>query len=204
MGLQLTTVQRQISFGCTEDSSSLVRRIFIFAVLGIGALAVLGSLSALIFLFLRDVLGDGLSRETIRDARPAIDAIVPAAIFLPYFWFVYRRDRQAEAEVTAPSEPRIMKTVAVLSSEEGAPFLRGLEAALGYEVRTLAWADPGAEALPQLPLEQYEELARRIGDASGASVLLIPTGLKCASCRTTSWVNRSSIIILSRSRIRPR
>ena len=168
------SVQRQVSLGTTEDRVALARRIFIFAALGIGALAVLGSLSALIFLFLRDVLGDGLSSETLRDARPAFDVILPAAIFLPYFWFVYRRDRQAEAEVTTAEEPRIIKTVTVLVSEEGAPFLRDLEAALGYEVRTLAWADPGAESLPHLPQEQYEELARRISDAPGESVLLIP------------------------------
>ena len=112
-GYYWASVQRQVSLGTTEDRAALVRRIFIFAALGIGALAVLGSLSALIFLFLRDVLGDGLgdglSIETLRDARPAFDAILPAAIFLPYFWFVYRRDRRAEAEVTIAEEPRIKK-----------------------------------------------------------------------------------------------
>ena len=172
-GYYWRSIQRQVSSDGAEERASLVRRIFIFVVLGAGMLALLGSLSTLLFFLFKDLLGGGVSRGTLRDIRPVLDIIAAAVFFLPYYWMVYRRDRMAEPET--PSLRLRRKDVTVLVSEGGDDFVRNLEAALGYRVNTLQWADPGAAA-PELAEEQHQELARHIGDVTAPSVLLIPDG----------------------------
>lgn len=174
-GYVWTMLQRQVSLGEAEERLAMARRIFIILALSAGMLATLGSVSSLLFFFLRDLLGDGLSRETLRDARPALAILAAVAVFLPYYWIVYRQDRQAEPLAPMPAERPRRKEVSVLAGDDADPFIRSVEAALGYRVTTLRWADPGA-ALPQLAEAQYQELAQRINEASGPRVLLIPDG----------------------------
>ena len=168
-------VQRRVSLKGVEERAALARRIFLFAALGIGMLALLGSVSGLLFVFLRDVLGDGLSRDTFRDSRPILSTIVAAAIFLPYHWFVYRQDRQAEPETPTAAQPRRRKDVTVLAGRSAESFVRSLEAAIGHGVGVLAWADPDA-GFPDLDEEQYQDIAQRVADAAGRNVLLVPEG----------------------------
>ena len=173
-GYYWTSIQRRVRERGSEEGTALTRRIFIFAVLGMGMLAVLGGGSALLFFLLRDLLGDGLSGETLSGARPAIDVLVAVAIFLPYHWMVYRRDRSTEVEPAARGTPgRTRKDVTVLVREDAQAFIRELEASLGYRVSTLSWADPDA-TMPQIADSLHQELAQRIDDASGVRVLLIP------------------------------
>ena len=156
------------------ERSALARRVFLFAVLGAGALAFLVGGSALLFILLRDLLGDGVSNETIRDARPTIDVMVATGVFLPYHWLVYRNDRVAGPEPAAPKDRRpVEKDVTVLVSEGGTVFVRDLEDTLGYRVTTLRRADPDL-GVPKYSEAQFLELAERVRDAAGKSVLLIP------------------------------
>ena len=166
-------VQRRASVGRSEERTALVRRLYIFGALAAGMLALLGSGSAALFLFLRDLLGDGLALETLRDARPAIAVIAAVAAFLPYHWLVYRQDRRAQPEPAVAVERRRRKEVTLLATEGGDALARGLEAALGYRVIVRHRADPDARS-PLLTSEQFEELAVRISDATGPSVLLVP------------------------------
>ena len=175
-GYYWTYIQRQVHIGDAEERNSLPRRIFIFAVLGAGVLALLGSVSFLIFVFLRDALEGELALTVLREAKVAIGIIVAAAMFLPYYWMVYRQDRRAQPEVeVVASERAVRKVVTVLVNEGGGSFVRDLEASLGYEVELLRWADPDASQ-PQLSEAECRELARRIGEAVGENVLLIPDG----------------------------
>lgn len=174
-GYYWRSIQQRVGTIGAEEQESLTRRVYIFAALGIGALALLGSASTLLFFFLRDLLGDGLSLDTLRDAKPAIDIIVAVAIFLPYHWLVYRQDRQAAPEAAAPVERVTRKEVSVLVGEDGNAFVQSLEAALGYRVIALRWADPDA-TLTQLEEVQFQELAQRVTAATGYSVLLVPDG----------------------------
>ena len=115
-----------------------------------------------------------MSTETKRDARPTIDIMVATGIFLPYHWLVYRHDREAAPDTTAPKDrKRVKKDVTVLVSEGGPVFVRDLEDALGYRVATLRRADPHPGP-PKYSEEQFLELAERVRDAAGQSVLLIP------------------------------
>ena len=170
------TAQLQVAATGSEARALLARRIFIFGVLGVGMLALVGSASGLIFVFLRDVLGDGLGTDSLRDAKVPLGFIVAAAVFVPYYWTVYRQDRQAEPEgVLDTVEPRVQKEVTVLVSEGGDAFVRSLEAALGYRVSILRRADPMAD-LPELGDAEYDELVQRVVDAAGRNVLVVPGG----------------------------
>ncbi len=155
-----------------------------FGVLGAGMLALLGSLSFLLFVSFRERL-DGDIADVIGDARGAIAVIVPALVFLPYHWMVNREDRRlAPGGAMRQLEARRRKSVTVLVGEEGAAFLEELEAALGYRVSPLHWADPEA-GQPEISLEDLQALAQRISDAEGANVLLVPEagGLRVLSYR---------------------
>ena len=168
-------IRRRVLLGGVEERTQAARRIFMFGVLGVGMLALLGSLSFLIFVFLRELL-DGDLADVVREAQGALNIIVPAAVLLPYHWMVYREDRRVapdrpEHEVEAPTR----KVVTALVGENGAEFLDELQAVLGYAVSPLDWADPDADQ-PELSPQEYQALAQRIVDAEGAHVLLVPEG----------------------------
>lgn len=170
-GYYWTGIQRRISGGDAKDQASLTRRIFIFAALGVGMLALVGSASFLMFVFFRELLDGDLS-QVVPDSRVSIAIIVSTAIFVPYYWMVYRADRRAAPEKEDATR-RERKAVTVLVSPGGAVFVSELEAALGYGVSPVEWADPEAS---QPELSDLDELAERISAASGANVLLVPDG----------------------------
>ena len=177
-----TAVQRRAEAGGVQVRNTLSRRAFIFLVLGAGMLALVVSLSFVLFVFLRELLEGDLS-EFVRDARVGISIMAPVAIFLPYYWMVYRADRQAAREAEPEEKPRVRKAVTVLASEDGMPLVSRLEALLGYEVSPLRWADPESSA-PEISERALQDLARRIGEASGPNVLLVPEG---ATVRVLSY-----------------
>ena len=166
------TIQRSVSAGDLEERTHIARRIFTFAILGAGMLALLGSISFLVFVFLRELL-DGRLSEVLREAKVSISIIVPVAIFLPYYWMVYKEDRRAAPAAEVDEQPRKRKAVTALVNEEGMGLLRALEAVLGYSIDRLEWADPDA-GLPELSEAGLRELAQRISGASGPNVLLVP------------------------------
>ena len=172
--------QRRVRAGDSSERSSTARRIYIFAALGAGMLALLGSVSAVLFLFLRDALDSGgVNTETFRDLRPAFDILAAVVVFLPYHWLVYRQDTQAEPEdALAPTPPPVTpvtKDVTVLALDTCDPFVERLETALGYSVNIHRWADPDARS-PELTSEATQELAATIAAAAGDRVLVVPDG----------------------------
>ena len=88
---------RAVDYG-TDERQATSRRIFIFAALGIGVLALLGSVSVLLFFVLRDLLELAFSLGTLEDMTSPIAVIAAAAVFLPYYWSIYRQDRQRDYE----------------------------------------------------------------------------------------------------------
>ncbi len=164
--------RRVLSEGLEERLTG-ARKIFIFGILGAGMLALLGSVSALVFIFLRELLGGQLS-NVINDARVPIVVIVPALLVLSYHWFVYREDRKFEPKSEARERPFLRKkAVTVLVTGGSADFLERLEEALGYRVDLLQRLDPDSH-VPEVSEEQAYVLARRIVDAVGLNVLVVP------------------------------
>ncbi|MDP7532944.1 MAG: DUF5671 domain-containing protein [SAR202 cluster bacterium] len=166
--------QSRVTEGVLGERTSLSRRTFLFTALGAGVLAAVGSVSGTLFVFLRDLLDASLSIETVRDIRPAIGVAVTSGAFLPYFWSIYRTDRDAAPVFAAHtgSEPKQVSVLTVGGVDE---IVLGLEAALGYEITELSWADPDASTPHPAELD-YEDLARQVAGTQGASVLLVPDG----------------------------
>ena len=177
------SAQRRAAAEGSAERSGLARRIFTFVVLGAGMLALLGGVSSLVFIFLRELL-DGDVSVVLRETKLSFGAIAPAAVFLPYQWMVYREDRKVLGSAPEQEAPAERKAVTVLVSENGAQFVQELESTLGYRVSPLRWADPEAGQLEITALE-LRELAQRIADAPGQNVLLVPegTGIRVLSYR---------------------
>lgn len=194
---------RKIQRSAARDANErqdIARRIFIFAALGIGVLSLLGSVSALLFVLLRDLLNAELHIETL-DAVAAPLALVAAAVaFLPYYWSIYAQDRDAAPE-TPPSEtapladaaaptdatatvaPTPTKEVTLLAGDDADALINGLQAALGYPVTALRWADADA-ITPTLSDDACAQIAQRVADAPGSRVLLAPD---CDGLRVLSY-----------------
>ena len=153
------------------ERASRSRKIFTLVVLGIGVMALLGSVSATLFVFLRDALDASLSLDTLRDIRPAIGVALTAAFILPYHWSVYRADRLAEPKDDADIVRR--KRVSVLAQEGAHELIRGIEDALGYSVDTLNWTDDEA-VTPSLSTEALSDLAGKVAVSPGGRVLIVP------------------------------
>jgi hypothetical protein len=169
----------------TDERRATSRRIFLFVALGIGVLALLGSVSALLFVFLRGLLDVSLSLATLDDMVEPIAIIVAAAAFLPYYWGVYRQDQDAAPEISVQPDPAASEEegsaesqssgkAATLLATEGSALAQQLSA-LGCEVSMLRWVDSDA-AMPVLSDEECARLAQSIYDAPGSYVLLIPDG----------------------------
>ena len=157
-----------------RERTALSRKIFTFVVLGAGGLALAGSASATLFVFLRDLLDVGLSLDTVRDVRPAIGISLTAAFILPYQWSVYRADRLA-----APDEERVVierKRVSVLAQEGSQEFVQSIEDVLGYSVEMLRWADTEA-VTPSMTDAALSALADQVAQVQGQSVLIVPEGM---------------------------
>ncbi len=187
-GYYWQNIQRRMLTHPDDEITALSRRIFIFAALGIGVIALLSSVSALLFFFLRDLLEASLSLDTLNDMTRPIAVIAAAVVFLPYYWTVYRQDQDATPEITPeptaphgdavrpePVEGQLLRKQVTLLTTAGSPVRQQIQAALGYEVSVLRWADADA-ATPALTDEEAAQLAQSIADVPGSHVLLIPDG----------------------------
>ena len=184
-GYYWRNIERRALDTGTDERQSTSRRIFLFAALGIGVLALLGSVSTLLFMFLRDLLDAALSLDTADDMVEPVAIIVAAAAFLPYYWAVYRDDQDAAPEI-APEpvlsqvegqaeEQVARKPVTLLVAADSGALAARIQNALGYDIDTLIWADPDA-GIPTLSDEECAQLAQSIAESAGSYVLLIPDG----------------------------
>lgn len=162
--------QRRVAAG-TEERISAPRRAMELLAVGAGLLALLGGLSHVLFVVLRDLLDGDLGRVTVQDARISLGILAAVVVFLPYYWLTYRADQRA-----APSRPRkAAKSVTVLAGPGDDASVRAIEAALGYNVEQMVSADANVR-LPALSQADAEALAQRIGAAPTTDVLLVPDG----------------------------
>jgi hypothetical protein len=166
-------VQRDVGAGLL-DRTDLTRRIFIHLVLGAAVLAVLGNLSALLFMFLRDLLEGELSAQLVQDAKWSIGALLTAGAVSVYYWLVLGEDRQAapEQEKFPTRAPPLRKVVFALASEAARPLVRRLEEQLGVPVRLWQRLDSDAGA-PSLTDGELRATQQRIADAPGDRIILI-------------------------------
>lgn len=164
-----------------SEVTALSHRVYIFAVLGAGALAFLGGGGGTLFVILRDILDADLSVETLRDLTPAIGFALTSALFLPYHWAIYRTDQSFQTDEPTPEPAR--KRVTLLTTDGDPTLARTIEDALGYSIREARWSDPEAFA-PTLDDDEAIRIAGEISQSGGSNVLLIPdevAGMKVVS-----------------------
>ena len=165
------------------EATALPHRVYVFAVMGAGALAFLGGGGGALFVVLRDLLDAAVSLETLRDMAPALGAALTAVLFLPYHWAIYRDDQTYLPDSGRETPAIVRKRVTILTPDRGSALAAGIGGALGYAVREARWSDPDAFA-PALDSDAIARVADEISQSDGSSVLLIP---ECGGLRVVSY-----------------
>ncbi len=154
-----------------QERSALARRIFVFVVLGAGALVLIGSLSYLLYALLSDWLEGQFGFAFFYEGRHALGAIAASLPFVLYYWSIHRQDRASE-----PARERVVRrSVAVLSGPGGVQFIADLEQALGYRVEAFDWADSEGPVQSMDP-GQVQATAVGVSAAPGSKVLITLDG----------------------------
>lgn len=132
----------------TAERHALPRRVFLFAIFGVGVLVLLVNLAILLFQVFDALLEGTFSASTVRDVRWSVALLVSAGAVSAYYWLVLRDD-QAAAPVPFAAPPATALREAVIVGPQSAlvALRRPLEDA---GVRVRAWrrtdADPESDA----------------------------------------------------------
>jgi len=170
-------LQKEVATGPTEERTALSRRVFIYGVFGIATLLVLGNLSALLFMFLRDLLEAELSLQVLQDAKWSIGILLMSGGISVYHWLVLQEDRrELPAGETPPKEetPAVVAPVAkemiALATQSAQGLVARLESQLGVPIRV--WRRLDAAEAPTVTEEELLAIRQRVIDAPGDRVLL--------------------------------
>ena len=160
-------MQRTVQEGGTAERGALARRIYIYGVLGVLALAGIGSLIGFLAGLFNDLLSGDLTVDFLRNGRWMLGIIVGSGALLPYHWQVLREDQREGGESVSG-----LKSVTLLAGGESANELANrLKEALGVRVRLMRAVDEsGASALSN---EQMEALLQSIGSVAAERLLLV-------------------------------
>ena len=150
-----------------RERSALTRRIFVFIVLGAGALVLIGSLSFLLYALLSDWLEGEFGFAFLYQGRYALGAIAATLPLVLYYWNIHRQDRASEPV----KERAVRRTVAVLSGPGGDQFIADLEQTLGYRVEAFDWIDSEGP-IQSMDAGQVTAVAAGVSAAPGSKVLV--------------------------------
>jgi len=165
-------IQRDARALGLPERAALSRRVFIFLIFGIAVLMTLGNLSALLYLVLRDLLQGDLSAQVIRETSLNIGMLLTAAAISGYYWQVLQEDRREEPRWRELGRVPRRKAVIAIASEAARPFVRALEARLGFPIRWWQRMDGGEES-PEATEEALTAAQQGIAEAPTDQVLLI-------------------------------
>jgi len=141
------------------ELQSPTRRVYLFALFGVGGLVALIALLVLTVNGIEAVIEGRFGAETIRDVRVSIALVLTLGALAGYHWTVYGHDRDE-----APAESRPIVRDVVLVGTNGAALASAIEDQLGARVRV--WrrldsptrdVDPDA-ALAALRVERHEHV----------------------------------------------
>jgi hypothetical protein len=129
----------------TEELASPTRRIFLFMLFGISAVAAVVSVITTVFLFLDDLLNSNLSGETVRSMRFAIGILLNNGALAGYHWSIYRHERTTTVHLFE----RGRKIVLVGPADES--LVKELKSRVGGDIELWATHDgEGAWSVPEL------------------------------------------------------
>ena len=173
-------VQREAHSAGAQELNAPSRRIFVYLIFGAAVLLVLGNLSAVLFMVLRDALEGALDAMVIQDAKWSLAMVLMAGVVSVYYWLVLKEDREAmpEADQRAPAPGPVppapaqaRKVVIAVATEAARPLITRMEARLGLPIRLWQRLDSVAGA-PDLSNDELDDARDRIYAAPGDSVLL--------------------------------
>ncbi|MEZ5375900.1 MAG: DUF5671 domain-containing protein [Acidimicrobiales bacterium] len=153
-----------------EESESFWRKLYLIASFGIGGLVLGGSLTWVLFAFLRDLFDAGLSRSTIEDLADPIGWAVAVVGGVWYHFGVWQADR-AVLEARQPPPPTAPPVSQAAVAPGAAPppaagpvglWSRPATAADAGELYTLQLAERGAREVVTGPVETIDELEARL------------------------------------------
>jgi len=162
-----TRIQRQVTALGIDERTATSRRIYVYGVMGILALAALGSLIGFLTMLLTDLLRGELSLDFLRDGKWLLGVVATAGALLPYHWQVLREDQEAGAEAVPAG-----KSVTLLIGENADEFTARLEEALGTRIRVMQVVAPEG-IVPALSDAQVAKLVARVQEAPSDRVILI-------------------------------
>ena len=160
-------MQRTVQEGGTAERGALARRIYIYGVLGVLALAGIGSLIGFLTGLFNDLLSGDLTVDFLRNGRWMLGIIAGSGALLPYHWQVLREDQREGGEPVSG-----LKSVTLLAGGESANDLaKRLKEALGVRVRLMRGVDESGSST--LSDEQMEALLESIGSLDAERLLLV-------------------------------
>ena len=104
--LYWSRIGRQVGADAPVELASPTRRIYLFALFGVGGVAAVVAILAAAFIGIQGALQDGFDAEVLRDMRVPLGILVTTGAISGYHWAVYRQDRLRAPAVVAPHEPR--------------------------------------------------------------------------------------------------
>ncbi len=159
-------MQRTVREGGVEERGALARRIYIYGVLGVLALAGIGSLIGFLTGLFNDLLRGDLTVDFLRNGRWMLGIIAGSGALLPYHWQVLREDQRQGGEPISG-----LKSVTLMAGGESANELaKRLKEALGIRVRLMHAVDKSEVTFSD---EQMEALLESIASVAAERLLLV-------------------------------
>jgi hypothetical protein len=88
--------QHALAANATQEATSPARRVYLFAVFGIGGAVAFGALIRLVFVLFESILGERRGGALLDDISIPIALLVTTGAIAAYHWSVYRAERTAE------------------------------------------------------------------------------------------------------------
>ncbi len=146
-------IRRRIRIDPDIEVRSTVRRIYLFALIGLGAVTAIVSLIVLVYTVLQDALDGNLGTDSIRDAEASIGVLLAALAVTGYHWTVYQEDR-----AKYPDEASVKLREVVYVGVDGRDMVRAIANATGARVHV--WNRGDEVGASPVPIEVVEALGR--------------------------------------------
>ena len=129
-------VRRRTKTDPQTELGSGARRVYLFVLLGVGAITAIISLIFFVFIVLEDLLDGNLGTESIHDAEVAIALLLSSLAVAGYHWTVYQEDRAA-----LPEEEKLRLREVVFVCVDGQAVAEAIRDATGARVHVWARLD---------------------------------------------------------------
>lgn len=160
-----------ISDGGIAEQGATSRRVYLYAVLGIGIVAATADLVLIVYELVSGVIEGESARELLDSLSWLLQLAVVVVPVLLYHRRSLREDQESGAERYGQK-----KKVSVLAGEHGHELASQLAERLGYRIRVLRLSAESSDASPIPAVETLDGLADEIRNTEGTSVLVIFSG----------------------------